>query len=333
MKRPTANPVVRSYAAELLLRNVRALLQEVDGVRGQGESDIEPIHRMRVASRRVRTALILFGDYLPPKKAPEWRKQLSALSRALSVARDLDVQIDVLIAELRELDELRNRPGLRRLLLRLRQQRLRRQRRVLTALKEVEKRGTLTDMETRLTAMNPRLPEAGEDTTRLFDLADARGKASIDSLLVYESSLQQPDQVQAHHAMRIAAKRLRYTLETFAPLFDGGLDEFIQELRRCQTYLGDIHDCDVWLDFLPAFETREHRRMEKYLGHTRPFKKLQPGLTFFAEDRRAARVKRFEQFGRVWEAYRTNGLWERLADALAGVMPESPAVDDEDLGD
>jgi len=333
VKRSHANPVTRSYAAEMLLRNVRALLQEVDGVRGQGESDIEPVHRMRVASRRVRTALSVFGEHLPNKRATAWRKDLSALSRALSNARDLDVQIDVLLNELRELDDLHHRPGLRRLLLRLRQQRLRRQRRVQTALREVEKRGTLNDMETRLNAMQPQLPGEEADTAELRDLACARGKALLANLIAFEGSLDQPDQVQAHHAMRIAAKRLRYTLEIFAPLYDGQLDVYIQELRRCQTLLGDIHDCDVWLDFLPAFELRERRRMAKYLGHTRPFKNLQPGLTFFAEERRAQRAKRFDRFGREWRVYREQGLWENLVDDLSGVAEEPAAPDDAEMGD
>lgn len=333
MKRLQANPDTRSYAAEMLLRNVRAMVQEVGNVRGQDERDIEPVHRMRVASRRVRTALTVFADHLPGRRAAAWRKDLSALSRALSSARDLDVQIDVLVDALRELQDLRYRPGLRRLLLRLRQKRLRRQRRVLAALREVEKRGTLNDMQARLAAMQPQLPEEGADISELHSLAFARGKALLENLIAFESSLDHPDQVQAHHAMRIAAKRLRYTLEIFAPLYDGRLDVYIQELRRCQTLLGDIHDCDVWLDFLPAFELRERRRMAKYLGHTRPFKNLQPGLTYFAEERRTQRAKRFERFRQEWRAYREQGLWELLIQDLSGLAKQSAAPDDTEMGD
>lgn len=47
------------------------------------------------------------------------------------------------------------------------------------------------------------------------------------------------------HAFRLEAKRFRYTLELFRPVFGPGLGRRIAELRRMQTLLGDINDCVI----------------------------------------------------------------------------------------
>lgn len=45
------------------------------------------------------------------------------------------------------------------------------------------------------------------------------------------------------HAFRIAAKRLRYTLDLFAPLYGASLNGLRQQLRGVQALLGAISDC------------------------------------------------------------------------------------------
>ena len=42
--------------------------------------------------------------------------------------------------------------------------------------------------------------------------------------------------------MRIAAKRLRYTMQALAPLSPDELAEPVRAARHCQTRLGNIHD-------------------------------------------------------------------------------------------
>ena len=56
-------------------------------------SDIEALHDMRVAVRRMRAAVQLFRPYLPKKHAAYLRKDLRRLGRALGPARDCDVML------------------------------------------------------------------------------------------------------------------------------------------------------------------------------------------------------------------------------------------------
>ena len=60
-----------------------------------------------------------------------------------------------------------------------------------------------------------------------------------------------PDEVEALHDMRIAAKRLRYVLELTEPVFGEPAKDGARAARRLQDLLGEIHDCD---EMLPLVE-------------------------------------------------------------------------------
>jgi CHAD domain-containing protein len=62
------------FAAERLRPLIRAFSQEIGGVK-EGE-DSEYIHRMRVASRRLRAALPLFDTCFPDKKFRRWMQEI-----------------------------------------------------------------------------------------------------------------------------------------------------------------------------------------------------------------------------------------------------------------
>jgi len=47
------------------------------------------------------------------------------------------------------------------------------------------------------------------------------------------------------HDFRLAAKRFRYTLELFRPLYGPGLEARLEQVRRIQSLLGDRQDCAV----------------------------------------------------------------------------------------
>ena len=73
----------------------------------------------------------------------------------------------------------------------------------------------------------------------------------VDEMLAYESCLADPDNVYELHEMRIAGKRLRYTMEVFQPVYSRYTDagpEFgamLQAVKNLQEHLGILHDADV----------------------------------------------------------------------------------------
>ena len=54
------------------------------------------------------------------------------------------------------------------------------------------------------------------------------------------------------HAFRLAAKRLRYTLELFLPVYGPRLGERVEQVRRIQSLLGDRQDCVVLSERIKA---------------------------------------------------------------------------------
>ena len=80
-----------SFGVQRLLPLLDAFSKEIEGV--ESGQDIEYIHRMRVASRRLRAALPLFFSCIPEKKYRVWMLEIQKITRALGEARDTDVQI------------------------------------------------------------------------------------------------------------------------------------------------------------------------------------------------------------------------------------------------
>jgi hypothetical protein len=82
-----------------------------------------------------------------------------------------------------------------------------------------------------------------------------------------------PERVQELHDMRIAAKRVRYCFEFFSPALGDGFKDLLKQFKQLQDFLGDIHDCDVWVDYLrtqlrDAFRELEGQRkqLKQYVG-------------------------------------------------------------------
>jgi len=304
------------FGAEALLKRLQALTQEVDGVRQA--QDIECVHRMRVASRRLRSALALFEECLPRKKLPDWQKQIRRITRALGAARDTDVQINWLDDTLRDLADARHKAGIERLRLRLRQKRERLQADVVNALDQLAASRAASEMEQTLRQdlVQARLSQVKADSPYVYERARAAIALRLEEFLAYEACVHRPEQVEELHAMRIAAKRLRYTMEVFAPLYEDNLKEPLKAAREAQDVLGDIHDCDVWGQYLPQFTEEERARSLEYFGHARSFSRLAKGLLYLQRDRQQRRVQRYQEFVEFWEQTKKRDVWGKLRQTL-----------------
>lgn len=304
------------YGAGALLELLSAFNSEIEGIRLN--EDIECVHRMRVASRRMRAALSLYENCLEPQQAKVWRKRVRKITKSLGNARDLDVQIAFIEDFLADISEKKHRYGLERLLLRLRQARERAQPKVEKALDRLEASGLVGDMtgslreemvRARMTQMNTRKAE-------FFHRAGMAINLRLEELLSYDMFTRRPDRVAEHHEMRIVAKRLRYTIEFFAPLYGEDLMPFIKMVKRIQTYLGDMHDCDVWLERLPAFLEEEKARTREYLGHTRPMARIARGVRSLQKDRARTRAALFDEFSAYWRSMDAGNHWHALRECV-----------------
>jgi CHAD domain-containing protein len=304
------------YGAKMTRKRLRVLTRLCDGVRAA--EDIEAIHKMRVATRRLRIALFLFEECNPKRRARRWRKEVRRLTRAFGAARDLDVQILFVEDFLETAVEPLHRPGIVRLLLRLRQERSRRQAQVVQALDRFAREDVAKDLRDNLvrTSRQTRVPADPSEQTIVLRHAQRHVTQLLRIMLRYERYVTHPERADELHQMRIAAKHLRYALETFAPLCKGRLNQSIRAARRVQDLLGALHDCDTWIATLPAFLEEERLRALDYFGTATPFEEIPPGIQYVIEDRRKTRAIIYQKFVRFWSRSRKRQIWDNLQTGL-----------------
>jgi CHAD domain-containing protein len=97
-------------AAKIVDVRAAELLGYADGVLNTG--DIERLHDMRVASRRLRAALEIFSPCFPRKELQAALRDIKALADALGERRDRDVTIAAL-EDVAESMAAPDRPGIR----------------------------------------------------------------------------------------------------------------------------------------------------------------------------------------------------------------------------
>jgi CHAD domain-containing protein len=78
-------------AAEVVEVRAGEVFEHATGVLGL--DDVEPLHDMRVATRRLRVALEVFAPCFPRKRHKRTLKQVKRLAAALGERRDRDVSI------------------------------------------------------------------------------------------------------------------------------------------------------------------------------------------------------------------------------------------------
>ncbi len=306
------------FGADTIRPLLRSLSREIEGVREA--EDIEFIHRMRVASRRIRSCLPLFEDCLPPKKYRQWRKEIRNITRALREARDADVQIAFLKTYIEKLEEESLRPGVQRFLLRLRQRRERVQPRVIKAIDRFLKSGVVEDMEKSCRKMQRR--HTGVNSPEIYQKALTHITSRLEEMFAHEASVYIPENIEEHHAMRIAVKRLRYTMEVFSPLYEGGLENQIDVCKKLQDMLGDMHDCDVWMDYLPQFMEEERAYSLDYFGHDDSFRILEPGLRHLQQYLRERRLAIYKEFAAYWKDIQEQNIWNDLKQFIQLTLDE-----------
>ena len=82
-------------AVEALGKQLDEMFDNLDGTL---DGDVESLHDMRVASRRLRAAMSVFGSAFPAKDFVPLEKEAARVTDALGEVRDSDVQIEYMTA-------------------------------------------------------------------------------------------------------------------------------------------------------------------------------------------------------------------------------------------
>ncbi|MEP6754758.1 MAG: CHAD domain-containing protein [Chthonomonadales bacterium] len=121
------------------------------------------------------------------------------------------------------------------------------------------------------------------------------------------------------HQMRIAAKRLRYTIEIFAPVLPEESAAAIAVFKVLQDHLGTLHDMDVLIpDMLRHVRDliKEASMDETGLAMQSADLDSAIGLLSVCKELREERTNRFEEFRKFWSDIREDQFFESLVNAV-----------------
>jgi triphosphatase len=201
----------------------------------------EEIHQLRVAARRLRVALRLFGRMFPSKDAARFRADLRWFASSLGDVRDLDVYTESFKASVQTLPSDR-RGGLSGYQLYLRRERAEARHKAAAAVGSPRAAALLADLA-RFVAAGPSagaLRRWGSLTVRDAMRQGIRRSVGRVRRLGNELTARAARPAELHE-LRIKAKRLRYELEFFADVYPP-LKQTAKECKALQDLLGTHQD-------------------------------------------------------------------------------------------
>ena len=302
------------FGANFMLDQVTRLEDEINSA--LDAQDIEHIHRMRVASRRLRNAFEHFKDCFPKKKSKTWQEDIRLITKSLGTARDLDIQIERLSQLYVESLDPQFKPGYQCLILRLKQRRVKAQNKVEKTLKKLQEGRALEKIHLGVEKLSVDTEDIYLYTPSLYQRAFTAINTTLEDFMSHAEFIQSPENVEELHAMRIAGKKLRYTIELFSPIYKQAMIPYVQVMKDIQDQLGNIHDDDIWVSWLPKFIIKEEARIENYFGNTGPLNRLLPGIEFLIEDRKNSRAKEYQSFLTTWQTLQDENAWNAIKEII-----------------
>jgi CHAD domain-containing protein len=268
--------------------------------------DPEGVHDMRVASRRLRSALSDFKPYFRKRSMP--LNRLKTIAKSLGAVRDEDVVLAALAALRAKADE-EVAKGIGAIVDAHQRRRVQARSILEHTIRSPAIAEFRDDFRTRLgTATN--IPDsAGEQAAHQVLTFSQAGTRIIGARLKQLSdagdAVYFPLQTKKLHQLRILAKRLRYAVELFAPC---GGDEFKKsavEIAHFQTSLGELHDCDIWITNLGA-------RLKKEKGAGLDDWQNNEAAVWLLRHFAGERTKHYCHALARWHKWQTEGFLDRL---------------------
>lgn len=232
----------------LLARRARALKRHLrEAAVGNGHG----VHQARVASRRLREAVPVLATGLKNSKANKARKKIKGITRALGSIRELDVTVALV-------DELASQEGIPRIALEeVRAHVLAEQERRRNVMLKRLARVKVDKLERRLASLGAALQATATEewrrplAARLIKRAKRLRTAVDEAGQLYEA--------ERLHAVRIAAKKLRYAAEVAAEAGLRPAAKPVRTIKQAQDTLGRLHDLQVLQTHIAAVQAMPRR--------------------------------------------------------------------------
>lgn len=208
-------------------------------------ADVEAVHDMRVASRRLREAMRLFAPLYAPKASAQWSARVRRVTRALGPVRDADVFIETFGKLAPKLGD-----GGKRAVAFLVGQRLGQREQQLLRLNHELTSLDLRQARKEFARLAASIDAGAHEKRSLADFAHAAVAERAAAVFRLQPEALDEANVASQHALRILYKQLRYAVEVFATCYGGEFDDVHDVLVAVQDALGDLHDNHLFIDLL-----------------------------------------------------------------------------------
>ncbi|NWJ98945.1 MAG: CHAD domain-containing protein [Chloroflexi bacterium] len=276
------------------------------------EGNVEGVHDMRVATRRLRAGLkVLEKTVYKAEQVGKFRRSLRTLANALGDTRDSDVLLEHLeryaatlpSEKLVEIEPLRQS---------ITDRREAGQRHILRTLDNKATAKLFNKLEAFLTTPSEGLRKSPSDKNEAAPLLVRHFSGSViwrcyEEVLAYETKL--PANIEVLHRLRVACKRFRYTLEFFEEALPGQAKPLIQQLVKAQDHLGTLHDHQVAIERVERLEKQHPDDL---------------ALVDYATLRAKERDQLYSQFETLWLALSGADFRRSLAAILSGEEVANP---------
>jgi len=293
-------------------------------------TNADSAEKMWLAIRRMRAAIEMFAPCYSKAQSRGAREEVRLVSKAVGRRRDIDSVIETVEGVGAEMDEAEG-AGIKRLADRLR----RKQADANRALAQVVHGRRMQAFRVRIEDLtdapvsdsenaslrgpdNP-LQEIPDSATELVANRLARLRKNVPGAL-------EPYAIKDQHQMRVAAERLRYSLELTAEAMGSQAHTARRAARGLQEVLGEIRDCDLALpEVREQIRLIEEEDVKTILERARGSRDLDPILIQAAPNRAAyrglellivhllsRRQMLYERFRRLWMEQSRQGVWVAL---------------------
>ncbi len=266
------SPVSRHGASARTAELLHSLDLQIQ--RALKSADSGQVHDLRVATRRFAQALYVFGS--ADSRATKVRRELKPLMNAAGDVRDFDIAIKMIAKD--------NAAGDAKIVAAIEQERAKAQSRLSAELQKIAGRESITRWRKQI-SRNPETGGADHAILLAARLFFSRG----------ETAGKAKSPPRALHRLRIAAKKLRYTLELGPGVMSRNQLEKIEQL---QADLGKIHDLDAVRELLKEYPGSKKLRgsmRKEQRTLTREFHKFWSS-EFDGKKQRRAWMSRIEKF-------------------------------------
>lgn len=230
----TGEVPVNVAASQILLTYLNVLERHAATLVANEDDGITAVHQLRIATRRLSAAQRAFRDLLPRRFSRRLKRKLCRLRRAAADARRLDVLRPDLIKP-----PAAETPGVQPWVAELEEERERAGRRIRRAIARLDRRGFWEWARRRIERLAEKHKGAKEP---LFDRAREAIVHRLDRLYDKGENIDTMDADELHR-LRIAGKKLRYTIDLFANCFPEEVGHSLYDrLKKGLDLLGRAND-------------------------------------------------------------------------------------------